>query len=222
MVPPIALVALAAVLVLAVLYLVFGSKRAPPAVLLLGPCGGGKTVLFHRLTEGETVESVSSMMANEAPMALPGGGRRVLVDFPGHHRLRGALAKEIKRAVGVVFCFDASAASAQAKPAGEVLFALLTSGSAAPLLVLCNKSDAGAVKSPARVKLMLANELETLRKTARANATLGDDAAPAQTLGVEGKFFSFEENSPCPTTFLPFSGKTGDLAPVADFVAGCK
>lgn len=223
-VPLLALAALVLVAVTLLYVLLGGSGKAPPAVLLLGPCGGGKTLLFHRLTEGAVVESVTSMAASEGRVALAGGGGRAVVDFPGHPRLRQSLAAALERSVGVVFCFDASDAAATAKAAAELLYAVLTAEKCgAPILVLCTKADSGApVKSPARARLMLSNELETLRKTASANASLGEAGPAKALLGKPGQFFSFESHAPCDVSFEAFSGKTGDLDAVRAFIAGCE
>ena len=218
MLPVLAALVLALVLVW---YFVFGgSKSKGPAVLLLGPCGGGKTLLFTRLVEGEVAETVSSMMANEASVEIEGRSTSV-VDFPGHHRLRGPLASELKRATGIVFVLDASATTTQSKPAAELLYSILTSGTTSRILFLCNKSDTATVKTPARVKLMMANEIETLRKTTGAIDTLGDDGVERVQLDTQGQFFKFEAHSPCETTFLPFSAKTDKLDAVRDFLASC-
>eukprot|EP00629_Pelagomonadales_sp_RCC1024_P003913 CAMPEP_0119270024 /NCGR_PEP_ID=MMETSP1329-20130426/7187_1 /TAXON_ID=114041 /ORGANISM="Genus nov. species nov., Strain RCC1024" /LENGTH=271 /DNA_ID=CAMNT_0007270029 /DNA_START=79 /DNA_END=890 /DNA_ORIENTATION=- len=185
-----------------------GSKKKKPAALLLGPCGAGKTTLYHRLVDGEAVDAVMSMQAAEG-MA---GDQRV-VDFPGHHRLRGPLGAELKRATSIVFVFDASNAAATAKAAAEVLYAVLTGGREVPVLVLCNKSDVPGAKTPARVKLILAAELETLRKTAGAIGAIDGDDAPRATLETGGRHFNFDTHSPCPISFLAFS-QAADLAPL--------
>ena len=200
-----------------------GGARKPPAVLLLGPCGAGKTLLFHRLVDGAdgaATETVSSMLASEGSAAC-GGGARAVVDFPGHHRLRGPLAGELKRAAGIVFVLDASMATMQAKPAAEILFQVLSSGMRTKILFLCNKSDKVGAKSPARVKLIMSGEIDTLRKTSSAIGAIGEDGEDRVVLGETNKAFNFDAHSPCPTTFLPFSGKTEALDPVVEFLASC-
>jgi len=163
-------------------------------------------------------------------------GDQRIVDFPGHHRLRGPLGAELKRATAILFVFDASNAAATAKAAAEVLFAarrgvgpflgarrgapqVLTGGREVPVLVLCNKSDVPGAKAPARVKLILAAELETLRKTAGAIGAIDGDDAPRATLETGGRHFNFDTHSPCPISFLAFS-RAADLAPVTEFLAG--
>ncbi|KAJ8598840.1 hypothetical protein CTAYLR_008541 [Chrysophaeum taylorii] len=208
-----------AVLVTAVAIFALRTPRRPAAVVLIGPCGAGKTLLFYRLTEDEHCDTVSSMQSNQGQV-----GDVALVDFPGHYRLRGGLKDELDRATKLVMLVDAAAMAAQAKPAAELLFQVLTAFQNAkrppPVLLICNKTDKATAKTPQRVKLMLMNEIETLRKTAHALRSIDDDddkQQPAQ-LGVEGRVFSFDQHSPCPITFLPISVKNDDLSPVRAFV----
>jgi len=248
------LVALAVVVALVVvLSYARGSKAKPPCVLLCGPCGGGKTLLFHRLVDGATfVDTLSSMQPNEGLLPTSDDAPRrpvVVVDYPGHARLRAGFADVLRRAVSIVFVFDASAALAQVKPAAELLYAILATfasetggepsasssrrhrGGAPPILVVCNKADKPAAKTPQRVKLMLMNEIDTLRKTAGTIAATGDDdddnldaKKPAVLLGKEGHFFNFDHHSPCPISFVAFSAKRDDPAkranPVLSFILG--
>ena len=138
--PPLA--AAAAVLVVAALLLalllarlLLAPRRRRDAVLLLGPCGAGKTALFglvrahttahtaislapclsrahachsatwHQLRDGVFGASVTSMAENVARVAV--GGREVtLVDLPGHPRLRGRLDAHATSARALVFLVD--------------------------------------------------------------------------------------------------------------------
>jgi signal recognition particle receptor subunit beta len=71
------------------------SKRNK-AILLLGPCHSGKTVLFHHLRDGKFVETVTSMKETQEMFPLnekywPNtqiDATITLVDYPGHERLR--------------------------------------------------------------------------------------------------------------------------------------
>lgn len=82
-------------------------------VLLVGPCDAGKTTLFHQLTAGSTHQgTVASMTPNEAqgPLAGEAGAAAtrpvLLVDVPGHPRVRGDAERYADRAAGVVFVLD--------------------------------------------------------------------------------------------------------------------
>ena len=220
-------VAVVALVILGLLALFFlsggGGGRKPRAVLFLGPCGGGKTLVFQRLVDGassgEAIETVSSMMASECDVDVGGGAKGRVVDFPGHHRLRGPLEGELARAAGVVFFLDASVATQQAKPGAEILYQVLTSARPPPILFLCNKSDKVGAKAPPRVKLVMANELETLRKTSAAISSIGDDGKPPRaTLGEPGKAFNFDAHAPCDVSFLAISGKNDALDEIRAFV----
>lgn len=216
-------------------YLVGGPAKRAPAVVLVGPCGSGKTLLFHRLMrEEERPATVSSMRATEAAWDRgdKGASPIALVDFPGHYRLRGGLEAEIARAKTLIFVMDASNALAQSRPAAELLYAVLTSEAvrcasatkrgAPSMLFVCNKSDAASAKTPQRLKLMMMNEIETLRKTSGALDAADDDGAAGErppTLGAPGQFFSFEKHCPCPIKFVAFSAKNDDLTTITDFVA---
>ncbi|KAJ1450453.1 signal recognition particle receptor beta subunit-domain-containing protein [Pelagophyceae sp. CCMP2097] len=192
-----------------------GSSRS--CVMLVGPVGGGKTCLFHKLLSGEAVETVSSMVSREA--SVPVGGRDAqIVDFPGHERLRGPLFKEAQRAVGIVFVIDSAAMTVQARPAAELLYDLLTSpdvaGRKVPISVICNKSDKPGAKTPQRCQLILMNELQTLRKTCGTIETMNDGgSADKLKLGRDGQVFSFEhcENA---VTFSALSAKADEAQTV--------
>lgn len=89
------------------------SRRARPDVLLLlGPCGAGKTALFSLLAHGTAhTHTTTSMVANAGPLRPPPGGRLrrplTVVDCPGHGRLRGLLDVHAPRAAAFVLVLDA-------------------------------------------------------------------------------------------------------------------
>lgn len=208
-----ALVALAAVA--AIIFLANGSSSSSSSILIVGPCGSGKTLLYHRLTTDTSgIETVSSMRKNSGLFM----GKENLVDYPGHYRLRGGLVAELKRCRKVVFVVDSAAMAQQSKAAAEILFQVLTSGTTCPLLFICNKTDKATAKTAQRVKLTMMNEIETLRKTANTIESTGGGASSV-SLGETGQFFDFDKHSPCPVTFLPFSLKNDDdLAPITQFM----
>ena len=181
-----------------------GKVRSKRAVLLLGPCGGGKTLAYQTLLAAAAAaeaapppETVTSMIAAEADFALAadalggggaGGGDGIgvtVVDYPGHARLRAGLPEQLARSAGVVLVVDAAKLAAQLRPAAEILYAVLThlaAGAGAKglpdngVLVLCNKTDMVGAKTPARAKLMLQTELEALRKTTLSLAGTAGEA----------------------------------------------
>ena len=190
-----------------------GSKKKQPAALLLGPSNAGKTLLFHRLVNNELEETVASMKSCEGIV-----DNKLLVDVPGHRRLRNEVTKELTRATKIVFMVDAADATRQAKGAAELLYEIFCQDSRPPLLILCNKRDRPGAKTPARVKLTLASEIETLHKTAKTMGSTGDDQQQVAPIDTGGKFFSFESHAPCACTFLAYSAREDKLDAVREFL----
>ena len=190
-----------------------GSKKKQPAALLLGPSNAGKTLLFHRLVNNEIEETVASMKSCEGIT-----DNKLLVDVPGHRRLRASVTAELKRATKIVFMVDAADATRQAKAAAELLYEIFCVESRPSLLILCNKRDKAGAKTPARVKLTLASEIETLHKTAKTMGSTGDDTQQVAPIDTGGKFFSFESHAPCACTFLAFSAREDKLDAVREFL----
>ena len=190
-----------------------GSKKKQPAALLLGPSNAGKTLLFHRLVNNELEETVASMKSDEGIV-----DNKLLVDVPGHRRLRNEVTKELKRATKIVFMVDAADATRQAKAAAELLYEIFCCESRPSLLILCNKRDKAGAKTPARVKLTLASEIETLHKTAKTMGSTGDDESMVAPIDTGGKFFSFESHAPCACTFLAYSAREDKLDAVREFL----
>jgi signal recognition particle receptor subunit beta len=209
---PLALGGAAALAALALL-LGGGSKKKQPAALLLGPSNAGKTLLFHRLVNNELEETVASMKSCEGIV-----DNKLLVDVPGHRRLRASVTAELKRATKIVFMVDAADATRQAKAAAELLYEIFCVESRPSLLILCNKRDKAGAKTPARVKLTLASEIETLHKTAKTMGSTGDDTQQVAPIDTDGKFFSFESHAPCACSFLAYSAREDSLDAVREFL----
>ena len=190
-----------------------GSKKKQPAALLLGPSNAGKTLLFHRLVNNEIEETVASMKSDEGIV-----DNKLLVDVPGHRRLRNEVTKELTRATKIVFMVDAADATRQAKTAAELLYEIFCLESTPELLILCNKRDKAGAKTPARIKLTLASEIETLHKTAKTMGSTGDDQQQVAPIDTGGKFFSFESHAPCTCTFLAYSAREDKLDAVREFL----
>ena len=190
-----------------------GGSKKKPAALLLGPSNAGKTLLFHRLVNNEIEETVASMKSDEGIV-----DNKLLVDVPGHRRLRNEVTKELTRATKIVFMVDAADATRQAKAAAELLYEIFCCESTPELLILCNKRDKAGAKTPARVKLTLASEIETLHKTAKTMGSTGDDESMVAPIDTGGKFFSFESHAPCACTFLAYSAREDKLDAVREFL----
>lgn len=204
-----------------------GAKRS--AVLLVGECGSGKSVLFHRLVDGVGgVATVTSMKENEAPAWRVGesGLSRTLVDLPGHGRL-SYLQRQFAPIAGVfVLVVDALTLLRNSRPVAERLYDLLArpERDLVPVVVACNKHDILTAADAAAIRAELLRELNELRSTRavqpRTAATVGpggtrsgddddDEDDGAALLGVDGEPLTWEQ---VPTTveFVECSARTGE------------
>jgi GTPase SAR1 family protein len=113
------------------------TKQKVDGVVLLGPSGGGKTVILHQLCSSKIVDSLPSMAPSYNQVRFDDGGSVQLVDFPGHERLQASMFEHVKGAKGIVFVLDATATKS-VKQAALLLFHLLSSAElkqSTPLLV---------------------------------------------------------------------------------------
>eukprot|EP00586_Coscinodiscus_wailesii_P019079 CAMPEP_0172517842 /NCGR_PEP_ID=MMETSP1066-20121228/288339_1 /TAXON_ID=671091 /ORGANISM="Coscinodiscus wailesii, Strain CCMP2513" /LENGTH=313 /DNA_ID=CAMNT_0013300023 /DNA_START=84 /DNA_END=1022 /DNA_ORIENTATION=+ len=172
-------------------------------VLICGPCGAGKTILFHILCGDDDDASVAalqplpptvmSMKAAEGlVVSLPNSSQRRLrqeelpirlIDYPGHPSLRASLpGVALRRSDRVLFVLDSSKSVTEG---ANVLYLILTdprvyqnwksSGNKLKLLVVCNKSDLNGAKNSKRIKIQLRTELERMRKVRLGGGGSGVD-----------------------------------------------
>ena len=66
-------------------------------MVILGPCGAGKTVLMHKLCTGEAPLTTTTMKAGNQMYAKTGSEPIQVVDYPGHAKLRSQLAEFLLR-----------------------------------------------------------------------------------------------------------------------------
>jgi signal recognition particle receptor subunit beta len=193
------------------------SAKRGDNVLLLGPCGSGKTACFFALRGGDVPETVSSLDVNRAAAQI-GGEERLVVDFPGHQRYKSKAMDEVKNARCVVYLID-STEKQHLRDAAEQLYDLMTFQELIdrriPLLVVANKKDIPGARKETQVEDELRREIERMRKS-RVQTLDGDDAAD-QFLGIEGEQFKFD-HAPTPVSFVAAS-ISADVSPVADFIA---
>ncbi|CAM9742330.1 unnamed protein product [Choristocarpus tenellus] len=203
------------------------ARGSRSGVLLLGPCGSGKTAMVHRLCHNRLVSTVTSMQAGRFEYrADPSTGASPfspLVDYPGHERLRGGVAEELTRVERVVFVLDCSNLTAQVAAAAELLYDVLTDStieSCEGILLACNKNDLRTVKL-SRVKTLLERELDNLRGTSGTLETQGGEEQHlgAMSLGRPGQPFSLDIDSPCEVSMIACSVKDDNLGAVRDFIA---
>eukprot|EP00270_Netrium_digitus_P002859 TRINITY_DN13227_c0_g1_i4.p1 TRINITY_DN13227_c0_g1~~TRINITY_DN13227_c0_g1_i4.p1 ORF type:complete len:194 (+),score=44.73 TRINITY_DN13227_c0_g1_i4:54-635(+) len=155
---------------LAVSFALRGSKR--DAIVLLGPCGAGKTALYFQLRDGSTHEgTVSSMESNEGRFALfqelekkPKAAKAVhLVDVPGHPRLRAKVEEALGQARALVFVIDALDFMPNLRQNAQFIYDVLRKRTVAqrriPILVACNKTDKVTAHSVDFIRKQLEKEM---------------------------------------------------------------
>ena len=108
-------------------------------------------------------------MEPSAGTFVPKGGSRAVygVDMPGSGRLRARLVEEAASAAALVCVLDGTQLAAQAREAAQSLYDVLSHPAVArrmpPLLILVNKSDAGAAATPAAARKALEQEVPRIR-----------------------------------------------------------
>lgn len=172
------------------------------------------------------------MRANEADVAFtfPSGKAKAvhIVDIPGHPRLRNVFDIYAPSARGVVFLVDSVDFMPKKAEVAEQLYDVLThpviAGRRIPLLVACNKADAGAKAHTVDfIRKRLEKEIDGMRST--RGALGGDDAASkAAALHSAGEAFTFEGlgakgKGPVVTCVVVSALDVGGVAPVEKFIA---
>ncbi|KAM8953994.1 signal recognition particle receptor subunit beta [Pelodytes ibericus] len=172
------------------------------AVLLVGTCDSGKTLLFSRLLTGKYKQTQTSISTNSAVYKVKNdkGSSLTLIDIPGHESLRFQFLEQYKTAArALLFVVDSSAFQREVKEVAELLYQLLTDGTllnnSPPILIACNKQDVSMAKSAKLIQQQLEKELNTLRVTrSAAPSTLEGSNSPAtHQLGKKGKDFDFSQ-----------------------------
>ncbi|KGL83559.1 Ovotransferrin, partial [Tinamus guttatus] len=183
-----------------------GGCSQPPggrrAVLLLGLCDAGKTLLFARLLAGRYRDTQTSITDSSGAYRVSSdkGANVTLIDLPGHESLRLQFLERFKAAArALVFVVDSVAFQREVKDVAEFLYQVLVDSTvlknAPALLIACNKQDVTMAKSAKLIQQQLEKELNTLRVTRSAAPTSLDGPAaggPAQ-LGKKGKDFDFSQ-----------------------------
>ncbi|GCB64890.1 hypothetical protein scyTo_0007602 [Scyliorhinus torazame] len=205
------IVALGAVLVTIVLFVLLRSRKSSRrAVLLAGLCDSGKTVLCCRLLSGKFKVTHTSITSNSALYRVRSdkGPTVALYDLPGHESLR------LK---GIVFVVDSVSFQKEVKDVAEFLYMLLTDAviakNAPPLLIACNKQDVTMAKSAKLIQQQLEKELNTLRmiRSGAPKSLDGPSTGAVVPLGKKGKEFDLSQ-APMKIEFVECSarGSKGD------------
>uniref|UniRef100_A0A4W4HQX7 Signal recognition particle receptor subunit beta n=3 Tax=Electrophorus TaxID=8004 RepID=A0A4W4HQX7_ELEEL len=191
------------VVLITIVFLKFfvGSQTARSAVLLVGLCDAGKTLLFSRLLTGRFTRTQTSVTVSTASYKTKNdrGTSWTLVDIPGHESLRPQFVEKFKASArAIVFVVDSAVFQKEVKDVAEFLYSLLTDNvvltNTLPLVITCNKQDISMAKSAKLIQQQLEKELNTLRVT-RAAALTSQDGSPgvAVHLGKKGRDFEFSQ-----------------------------
>uniref|UniRef100_A0A3Q1GRH3 Signal recognition particle receptor subunit beta n=1 Tax=Acanthochromis polyacanthus TaxID=80966 RepID=A0A3Q1GRH3_9TELE len=196
------IVALAVVIITCVFLKYFlTSKTVRTAVLLVGLCDSGKTLLFSRLLSGKFKRTQTSITDSSAPYKAKNdrGSTWTLIDLPGHDSLRSQYLEKFKLAArAIVFVVDSAIFQKEVRDVAEFLYVLLTdtviSRNAPALVVACNKQGSKI-------------NTNTLRVTRSAALSSQDGSVGGSLyLGKKGKDFEFSQ-LPMKVEFLECSAR---------------
>ncbi|OQR97523.1 hypothetical protein ACHHYP_10754 [Achlya hypogyna] len=201
------------------------SKR--DIVLLVGPCGAGKTALFHRLRDGPTkVTTVTSMKETmeKFPLFDEENATFNICDFPGHERMRSQAGQFYPIAKKIIFVVDSTTANdaGHIRKAAEFLYDIFThpkvNDAGVPVMIACSKSDETKAATSATVRSLLESELTQLKSTRASLEAHGEDDESIP-LGRDNAPFAFDIDAPCEVTFENYSIVTPEaLNPLLDFI----
>lgn len=184
-------------------------------ILVVGPCGGGKTVLTYRLQLDKVLPTVTSMKPHTVQVRSDSksGAVATVVDFPGHPRLKSQLALEyLHRAKKVIFVVDSVGNAAKIRDAAEQLYDMFIhpafENNGPRLLVACNKCDVVGALPSLRIKLRLQEEIEKIRKT-RQSLAESNETGSRLVLGREGQPFNMDKDAPVEVFFESISAEAG-------------
>ncbi|EPQ58292.1 P-loop containing nucleoside triphosphate hydrolase protein, partial [Gloeophyllum trabeum ATCC 11539] len=174
-----------------VVFVLFIRRKATStgnAVLLVGPCDSGKTAILSTLVYNQTLPTHTSLQTNTS----------LVIDVPGHPRIRDQFKEHLPQAKAIVFVVDSSTVSRNGPAVAEHLHRVLHAVTSLPpsqhtpaLVVCCHKTD--LLKSvsgggPAdqlainRVRSILERELEKRR--------ISQSGVGVEGLGEEGEDMS--------------------------------
>lgn len=118
-------------------------------VLIIGPCGSGKTALFHRLIYNSYYHTFTSMQINQHEYINNSkkGKKLILIDIPGHRFLSKKIDGYLKETSGVIYMIDASDFIDHIKEITEQIMQVFQNryfkSKKIPFVIACNKSDYG-------------------------------------------------------------------------------
>lgn len=210
------------------------ARDCDKSLVLLGPCGSGKTSLWYFLRnpdKGTSLPLVSSLKILRDAFGLKLTTdtdnntttlRIEVIDVPGHQSLRRAGYDLASEANAVIYMIDGTDKAAL-KEAAEHLYDLwlqpeiYNSSKQKKLLICANKSDRMS-RGLRHLREDLEREIERMRKSRAVNFE-GESAADSY-LGVEGESFQLE-HAPTETEICAVSVKSGKIEPVWTFLREC-
>ncbi|KAJ1638539.1 signal recognition particle receptor beta subunit-domain-containing protein [Pavlovales sp. CCMP2436] len=199
-------------------------------VLLVGPCGAGKTAMFVQLRDGRDIPTHMSQAANEDTFAVSVArqdGKPTplsplhVVDCPGAPQLQPQMLTRIG-AAGVIVCvLDASDPLTHAKLAAGVLYEVFTTDAMrrlrVPVLIACNKSDSAKAMRAVQLRGLIEKEIDRIQHSRSSMQDLSDKTQGTRVSPV-GVPFTFKE-APCIEVDLAdCCAKKPGLEPVLDFI----
>lgn len=149
------------------------------SVILFGVCGGGKTVLFHKLTHESQLQEIQTVTSLKANVKVTDEGIRI-IDYPGHITLSTKLPSLLMpsnnssssrdtRALLIVdstkpLTDTASYLYQNLLTNSQLIHAWRNTNRTMNVLVVCNKNDAPGAKNWRRIKIQLRTEIDKLIK----------------------------------------------------------
>uniref|UniRef100_A0A673B595 Signal recognition particle receptor subunit beta n=1 Tax=Sphaeramia orbicularis TaxID=375764 RepID=A0A673B595_9TELE len=202
------IVALAVVIITCVFLKYFlTSKTVRSAVLLVGLCDSGKTLLFSRLLSGKFKRTQTSITDSSAPYKAKKrqGDTWTLIDLPGHDSLRPQYLEKFKSAArAILFVVDSAIFQKEVRDVAEFLYVLLTDSVIsrnAPSLMVAYITMA---KSAKLIQQQL--EKETVMTRSAALSSQDGSVGGSVYLGKKGKDFEFSQ-LPMKVEFLECSAR---------------
>ena len=124
-----------------------GGKKGN-SLILCGLPDAGKTALFYKMVFNLDTVTHTSMTINSKDLQCT-KGTKLLVDYPGHLRLRSSIKTSFDDATAIIFVVDSVSLERTLTSNAEFLYSILTDPSivlrkpAPALVIACTKRDLG-------------------------------------------------------------------------------
>lgn len=182
-----------------------------PTFVVAGLSNSGKTTLFNYLTTGKIIPTVMSQDVNATNhYKLPSSGDKKLdfklIEFPGHAKLQNLLFEEIKTSKnikGLIYLIDSSIDPKNFQQVSKLLYEILLISERRPggidILVACNKSDLFSARQANKIKDLLEQEIDSIRRLNSSNISKVDESNEedenlGQSINSKFKFENLEGN----------------------------